>query len=177
MGRRKKREVPALPSSPVRLADALLYAEEEIRRTVKEERLALSLIGTSNPDGNAGGRGRSYTDRTATAAIKLVDGLPCIVLDDGRTVKKPEKWLACFDAVRKQAEKCNRPNWIYETWAAKYDEKTRFIDAEITAKIFNNIVDWIRYNVLTEARKADLVAFEDEEVIKDIEEYEEQFTY
>ena len=175
MGRRKKREVPALPSSPVRLVDALLYAEDEIKKTVKEERFALSLIGASNQTG--GGRGRSHSDRTATAAVKLADGLPCIVLDDGRTIKKPEKWLACFEAVRKQAEKCNRPNWIYEAWAAKYDEKTRFIDAEITAKIFNNIVDWIRYNVLTEARKADLVAFEDEEVIKDIEEYEEPFFY
>lgn len=177
MGRRKKREAPALPSTPVRLVDDLLFIEPEIRKTVKEERQALSLIGSSNPDGNAGGRGRTFSDRTAAAAIKLADGLPCIVLDDGRTLHKPEKWLSVFDAVRKKAEACNRPTWIYDAWTAKYSGRTCFIDADMTAKVFNNIVDWIRYNVLTEARKADLVAFEDEEVIKDIEEYEEPFTY
>ena len=169
MGRHKKEKIPALPSSPVRLADALLYAEDEIRRTIKEERQALSLIGNSNPDGNAGGRGRTYTDRTAEAAVKLADGLSCVVLDDGRTIRKPEKWLSVFDEVRKRAAECQRPELIFETWQTNYGNECRFISAEITPELWRNIKKWIRYHVLTEAREAGLVAFDDEEVIEDIE--------
>lgn len=169
MGRRKKREVPALPSSPVRLADALLFIEPEIRQTVNEERKALSLIGHSNPDGNAGGRGRTYSDRTAAAAVKLADGLPCIVLDDGRTVHKPEKWLAVFDAVREKAKTLERPRLIFDIWRAWYRSETIFIDYEIEIPQARACKNWIRYNVLIEARKADLVTFEEEEVIQDIE--------
>lgn len=167
MGRRKTREAPALPSTPVRLADALLYAEADIRRTVKEERQALSLISSSNPDG--GGRGRTYSDRTAAAAVKLADGLPCIVLDDGRTIRQPEKWLSVFDTVRKKAESCNRPEMIFETWQTYYGQESVFVSADMTPEIWRNIKSWIRYHVLTEARAAGLVDFDDEKIMGDIE--------
>lgn len=169
MGRHKKEKIPALPSSPVKLADALLFAEDEIRQTVSDERQALSLIGNSNPDGNAGGRGQTYTDRTAAAAVKLAEGLSCVVLDDGRTVKKPEKWLAIFDEVRKRAAGCQRPELILETWRAWYGQESRFVSADLTPEVWRNVRKWIRYQVLTEAKDAGLVAFEEDEVIEDIE--------
>ena len=168
MGRRRKREAPALPSTPVRLADALLYAEADIRRTIREERQALSLIGNTNPDGG-GGRGRTYTDKTAEIAVKLADGLPCIVLEDGRTIRKPEKWIKIFDEVRKRAADCQRPEMIFETWRTHYGHESRFISAEITPQIWRDIKRWIRYHVLTEARAAGLVDFDDAEIMNDIE--------
>ena len=169
MGRRKQREAPALPSTPVRLVDALLFIEPEIRKTVKEERQALSLIGSSNPDGNAGGRGRTFSDRTAAAAIKLADGLPCIVLDDGRTLHKPEKWLSVFDAVRKEAETLSRPRLIFDEWRAWYGGETFLIDYEIEIPQAEACKNWIRYKALMKAREYGLVTFEEEEVRQDIE--------
>jgi len=165
MGRRKAD--PVFPSRPVAMIDALLEAEPDIRRTVQQERQALSLIGASLPSGGGGRAGLS--DRTAQAAVKLADGLPCIVLDDGRTVKKPEKWLAAFEAVREKARKCNRPDWIFEEWAAWYGNEITFIQSGMTIEIAEEIRSWIRYQTLTEARQAELVAFTDEEIIADVE--------
>lgn len=165
MGRRKAD--PVFPALPVALIDALLEAEPDIRRTVKQEREALSLIGSNSI--NAGGGRAGLSDRTARAAVKLADGLPCIVLDDGRTLHKPEKWLACFDAVRDKARKCNRPDWIFEEWAAWYGNEITFIQSDITIEIVEEIKCWIRYQALTEARQAELVAFTDEEIIADVE--------
>ena len=165
MGRRKAD--PVFPARPVALIDALLEAEPDIRRTVKQEREALSIIGSSNLNGS--GRRSGLTDRTAGAAVKLADGLPCIVLDDGRTLHKPEKWLACFDAVRDKARKCNRPDWIFEEWAAWYGNEITFIQSDITIEIVEEIKCWIRYQALTEARQAELVTFTDEEIIAAVE--------
>ena len=169
MGRHKKKELPALPSSPVKLADALLYAEKEIRRTVNDERQALSFIGTTPPEGSAG-KVKAYKDRTAAAAIKLADGLSCVVLDDGRTIRKPERWLAVFDAVRKRAAaECQRPEMIFDTWRSQYGKESIFVSSEVSPQVWRDIRKWIRYHVLTEARAAGLVTFDEKEVIEDIE--------
>ena len=165
MGRRKAD--PVFPARPVALIDALLEAEPDIRRTVRQERAALSLIGASVPSGGGGRAGLS--DRTAKTAIKLADGLNCIVLDDGRTLHKPEKWLSVFDAVRDKAKKCNRPDWIFEEWAAWYGGEITFISSDITLENVDDIKNWIRYHALTEARNAGLVDFTDEEIIADVE--------
>ena len=165
MGRRKADL--AFPARPVSLIDALLEAEQDIRRTVKQEREALSLISSSS---NGSGRRAGLSDRTAKTAVKLADGLPCIVLDDGRTLHQPEKWLAVFDEVREKAKKCNRPDWIFEEWAAWYGNEITFIQSDVTLDIVEDIKSWIRYQTLTEARKAELVTFTDEEIIADVEE-------
>lgn len=170
MGRRKQREAPALPSTPVRLADALLYAEEDIKKTIQEERRSLSLIGTTPPDGSAAGKGKPYSDRTAAAAIKLADGLPCVVLEDGRTVRKPEKWLSVFEAVREKARQCKRPGLIFDTWAIKYQKEIILLDSkDASPRTFRHIKSWIRYQVLTEARAAGLVDFDENEIMDDVE--------
>ena len=165
MGRRQAD--PILPSRPVALIDALLEAEQEIKRTINRERAELSLIGSSIPSGGGGRAGLS--DRTARAAVKLASGFPCVVLDDGRTVYKPGKWLEVFDAVREKAKKCNRPDWIFEEWAAWYGNEITFVSSDITLENVDDIKNWIRYHSLTEARKAGLVDFTDEEIIADVE--------
>ena len=165
MGRRKK-EI-SFPSSPVRLADALLFAETEIRQTVKEERESLSLLHSTGIQGT--GHSGGINDRTAAAAVKLADGIQCIVLNDGRTVKRPETWLKIFDEVRDKARGCNRPEMIFETWETLYTDNTVFISADITPEIWRNIKSWIRYHVLTLAADAGLVDFDEEAITGDIE--------
>lgn len=169
MGRpRKRKEIPLLPSNPVRLADALLYAEPEIRQAVIDERMSLSLLGSTGGQGTGHSRGIK-NDRTAAAAMKLAEELAAVVLEDGRTIRRPEAWLEVFDEVRDKAKKCNRPEMIFETWESLYTNNTVFISADITPEIWRNIKSWIRYHVLTLAADAGLVDFDEEEITRDIE--------
>ena len=169
-GRKKRKENPVSLPSPVRIADALLYAEHDIRRTVNEEQQALFSIGGSNPDGSGRGSGLCYSDRTGAAAVKLADGLPYITLSNGLTIKHPEAWLSVFEAVREKARQCQRPQMIFDAWAAEYEGKILFVDSETAnPQTWRNIKRWIRYQVLTEARAAGLVDFDEEEIMESID--------
>ena len=185
MGRRKKEPEQTIekefPFLPVPLADAILYAEEEIRRAVKEERESLSFI--KGRDMNGGGRSGQLADGTAAAAVKLADGLPFVKLSDGRLLEKPEKWLAVIDAVRQRAESIRENRWpvnvlhgddiIYE-WDAKYLYHQGHIDegkggCSPLWTISGRIISWIRFNILIGARDAGLVSFNDAELQKEVE--------
>lgn len=87
-----KRIIEEFPSSPVPMADFILYHEAAIRQAVKEVRDRVSFLGASNLDGRSG-KGRK-TDRTGAAAVKMADALPCVVLDGGGKVMRPELWLS-----------------------------------------------------------------------------------
>ena len=100
-----------------------LRREADIRQAVKEERAGLSFLRAA--DMGAGGKGGKRPDRTAALAIKKTMELPAVVLDNGETVKRPESWLECFDAVRAAAKKCERPEWILRDWRRRYGEGVR----------------------------------------------------
>ena len=119
MGRRKKN----IRESWWRGVERYLRREEDIRQAVKEERAGLSFLRAA--DMGAGGKGGKRPDRTAALAVKRTEELPAVVLDNGETVKRPESWLECFDAVRAAAKKCERPEWILEDWRRRYDEGIR----------------------------------------------------
>ena len=62
---------------------------------------------------------------------------------------------------------------IFDTWAAEYEGKILFVDSEtMNPQTWRNIKSWIRYTVLTEARAAGLVDFDDEEIMQSIDEAE-----
>lgn len=161
MGRVKRIEQFDFPSLPIPFIDAMLYAEEEIRTAVKEARADFSFIGSRGTcSGNGSGR---QSDRTAGGAIKLLEELPAVVLEDGRTVRKPETWLKVFDAVRMRAKQCARPEMIFDEWRTAYKGE---MFSSITPNIARNIKSWIRCNVLFEARAAGLVSFSDDEIME-----------
>lgn len=185
MGRKKKEPEQLIekefPFLPVPLADAVLYAEEEIRRAVKEERESLSFI--KSRDLNGGGRSGQLSDRTAEAAVKLADGLPFVKLSDGRILKQPEKWLSVIDAVRQRAESIRENRFpvnvlhgddiLYE-WETKYQLHRGHPDEGAGGcsplwTISGRIISWIRFNVLIGARDAGLVSFADAEIQKEVE--------
>ena len=111
MGRKKKPE-------EWRGVEYYLVNEAAIRQAVTETRQEFSYLRTS---GSGDGRGTKRADRTAALAVKLSAELPAIVLDDGQTIRQPESWLAVFDEVRKRAAELARPEYIFDTWAARYE--------------------------------------------------------
>lgn len=153
MGRRKKAEV-------WRGVEYHLLHEEEIRRTVKEERSSLSFVQSS---GNGDGRGTKRADRTSTLAVKLATELPAIVLDDGQKIKRPESWIKVFDTVRKRAAKLDEAEDLLEFWAIRYgDGGGRFIDELISGRLdrlleVDGYIMWIIENVEAEAIKRGLL--------------------
>lgn len=170
MGRRRK--VLDFPALPVPLVDAMLRAEEEIRRTVKEERQAFSFIGVRDPAGGRSGRG-GKTDKTAEAALKLTKELPAVVLDDGRTVRRPESWLAIFDEVRKRAGNLkpyggiDQREIVFIEWRTTYKREIFFVPSlPDLPTLCRQARHWIRAEVLGLARKAGLVECTEEEAEK-----------
>lgn len=164
MGRKKKFASLAFPSLPIPFIDAMLYAEDDIRRAVKDARETFSFIGSGM--GKSGGARNVKQDRTAGAALKLAEELPAVVLDDGRTVKRPETWLKVFDAVRAKAKQCTRPEWIMTEWEIEWKGKDHLVgyDPDTGRKMKS----WVRYNVAVEARAAGTVSFSDDEIIEGV---------
>jgi len=167
MGRKKKVVVEEMPFAPVPVADWILYHEKEIRAAVCDTRAELTLLGASNIDGAA--HGGKISDRTAAAACKLAGELPCVVLDNGATVKDPEKWLSVLDAVRDKANGCNQPSWIYTVWSACFGKDSRpcLVDSQII-EYWDGIKRWLRYEVLFGAREKELVSFSDADIHESI---------
>ena len=165
MGRRRTKNID-LPSQPVPLADAVLYAEDEIRRAVNEARADFSFIGSREA---CSGRGSGKkTDRTAGAALKLAEELSAVVLDDGRTIRRPESWLKVFDGIRKRAEGCARPDLIADVWETTYKGKLFCSCPDNGPKVERDIKSWIRCSVLFDARTVGLVSFSDNEILEGI---------
>lgn len=160
------------PSLPVPLADAILYAEKEIRKAVDEERRSLCLISAA-AERQGGGRG-GKSDRTAGAAMKILSELPAVVLDDGRTIKKPERWLAVLDEVRELARGCRHPEMIFYEWQSRYEDDILYI-GETREQCMplsttpGKIISWIRYHVIMRAREKELVSFSDADIENAIE--------
>ena len=163
MGRKRKISLD-FPSLPVPLVDALLYVEDDIRRAAKEARAAFSFLGARDMAAGGGGRGRR-TDKTTAAVLKMVEGLPAVVLEDGRTVRRPEAWIRVFDAVRMRAKECARPEMIFDVWRAAYKGQQFFSVAGIEPETGRRVKSWIRCSVLFEARAAGLVSFSDDEIM------------
>ena len=176
MGRRKKIIDPIFPSRPVPLVDAMLYAEPDIRRAVEEEREAFSYIGGRDPLGRKGKGGLS--DKTAKAALRIASDIPSVVLEDGRTVKKPEAWLTIFDEVRERAQHMEtiqgieQAKIIMDEWRSMYGKEIVFISRDLPISYFRQARSWIRSQVLIRAREADLVSFSLEEIEEAIQEAE-----
>ena len=168
MGRRKNINLD-LPSLPVPLADFMLYHEGEIRRAVKEARADFSFIGCIGCGKACSGKGSGKkTDMTAGAALKLAEELSAVVLDDGRTVRRPESWLKVFDGVRKRAEGCARPDLIADIWETAYKGKMFCSCPDNGPKVERDIKSWIRCSVLFDARAVGLVSFSDNEILEGI---------
>lgn len=167
MGRRKALSELSFPALPVPFVDAMLYAESDIRRAIKEARAAVSFIGARDILAGVGKRGRK-TDKTAAAAQELSEELPAIVLDDGRTVKRPEAWGRVFDAVRMRAKQCKRPEWVFDVWRTTYKGQQFFTARGIGPETARRVKSWIRCSVLFDARAAGLVSFSDEEIMDGI---------
>jgi len=147
MGRKKKRE-------EWRGVEGYLVNEAAIRQAVRAERQELSFLRTS---GSCGGRGTRRADRTGALAVKLSTEITAIVLDDGRTISQPESWLAVFDAVRKRAAELARPEYLFDIWAARYnDGGGRCVGELISGRLdrqlsTDNCIMWIIENVEAEA--------------------------
>lgn len=149
MGRRKK-EKP----SQWRGIEWYLRRETAIRQAVKEYSAEFSFLSASQWGGNS--KSGKRTDRTSKLAAKLSEELSAVVLDNGDTIKRPEAWLAVFDAVRKQAEALSRPDWIFHVWAQRYEHGSRDVGELITGRICpheyaqgfdpENIIFWIIYH-------------------------------
>ena len=170
MGRRKKAEtVQEFPFLPVPLADFVLYNEQAIRQAVRDAREEMTLLSASRIGGGGTYRGR-VSDKTAELAIKGAAALPCVVLENGATVKAPEKWLSVLDDVRQLANGCNQPKLIFDIWDFRYREgglffgETREICLPINT-MPGGVVSWIRYHVLTAAREKGLISFSDADLM------------
>jgi hypothetical protein len=169
MGRRKKSEaLKEFPFLPVPMADFILYNEQAIRKAVQDARAEMTLLSAAKLDGSA--KGGRVSDRTAAAAIKGAAALPCVVLDNGATVKAPEKWLSVLDDVRQLAKGCNKPGLIYDIWDFRYKEQGLFF-GETREKCLpvetmpGGVVSWIRFHVLSVARSKGLVSFSDADLM------------
>ena len=169
MGRRKKAEaLQEFPFLPVPMADFVLYNEQAIRQAVQDARAEMTLIKASRiGGGNYSGR---VSDKTAEMAIKGAAALPCVVLDNGATVKAPEKWLSVLDDVRQLAKGCNRPELIFDIWEYRYRDGGLFF-GETREKCLpvetmpGGVVSWIRFHVLSVARSKGLVSFSDADLM------------
>lgn len=172
MGRKKKVVDVEFPFLPVPMADFILYHEKEIRAAVCDTRAELTLLGASKLEGAA--HGGTISDRTAAAACKLADELPCVVLDNGAKVSNPEKWLAVLDAVREKAKGCNQPSWILDEWQRRFVDRVLYIgETESNCLSLGNesgrIISWIRYQTLTGARERKLISFSDADICAAVE--------
>lgn len=146
-----------------------LRREADIRQAVKEEREGLSFLRAA--DTGAGGKGGKRPDRTAALAVKRAEELPAVVLNNGETVKRPESWLECFDAVRAAAKKCNRPEWILRDWRRRYDEGIRDVMELIGGRLergcciggydFHGVILWIIESVEAAAMERGLLSADD----------------
>lgn len=169
MGRRKKSEaLQEFPFLPVPMADFILYNEQAIRKAVQDARAEMTLLSAAKLDGSA--KGGRVSDRTAAAAIKGAAALPCVVLENGATIKAPEKWLSVLDDVRQLAKGCNKPGLIYDIWDFRYKEQGLFF-GETREKCLpvetmpGGVVSWIRFHVLSVAREKGLIAFSDADLM------------
>ncbi len=158
MGRKKKAE-------EWKGTEYFLLHEAEIRRAVKDERREISFLRAS---GNSGGsRGTKRADRTGALAVRRAERIRAIVLDDGRTVREPEAWLAVFDAVRRRAAELARPEDIFDAWAARYSNGGgRFVGEIITGKLDRGLAPdkfilWIIENTEAEAAALGLLEGKD----------------
>ena len=134
-----------------------LRREEDIRQAVKEERAGLSFLRAA--------------DMGAALAIKKTMELPAVVLDNGETVKRPESWLECFDAVRAAAKKCERPEWILRDWRRRYGEGVRDVMELIGGRLergcciggydFHGVILWIIESVEAAAMERGLLSADD----------------
>lgn len=119
MGRRKKDSL-----GDWRGVEWYLRRETATRQAVRDERKELSFIRATSTDGR---QGTKRPDRTSALAIKLAEELRAVVLPNGDTIKRPESWLSCFDAVRGQARQFDRAEWILEEWDHRYRDGGRYI--------------------------------------------------
>jgi len=138
----------------------MLFAEGDIRRAVKEARQEISFY----PDGRFGdGIKTDHADATANIVLKRAKKIKSVYVEGAGTVFSPEKWLSCFDAVREKARQCERPEIIYNEWAARYEAGAEYIGEIITGELDFGLapdcyIMWIIYHVEAEAVKRGLMA-------------------
>ena len=141
--------------------EKMLSHEREIREAVEAERGSFSFLTACKYD-EIGGRG-GIADKTAQRAIYLADELEAVTVKGIGTVKRPESWIAVFDAVRWLAMLCERPDLILSEWAARFLHGRRHIEESFTAaeeeiiSLWAKIVEWIFENVERLAVQAGLI--------------------
>lgn len=105
----------------ISFVDFILYHEDEIRAGVQEAKEEYSLYGCSRMDEPTGGQNK-ISDRTVSAVLHRAKKIKCVVCSMGETVYKPEEWLGVIDTVRQEAQQCQRPEIILNTWEAIYQQ-------------------------------------------------------
>ena len=158
--RRKKRHY-------VSFVDFILYHEDEIRAGVQEAKEEYSLYGCSRLEEPSRGKNK-ISDRTVSAVIHRAKEIKCIVCSMGESVYRPEEWLGVIDTVRQEAQQCQCPEMILDTWDTIYKKDRvdyygesiwRVVDDE---KVLAPACDaltrlrWIRERVTIHAEEAGL---------------------
>lgn len=163
----RRKKIPAFPKEPAAVADFILENENEIKKAVKESLEEISFLSASRLNEGGGGR---VSDRTGRTAAKLAEEVPCICTGGGVTVQAPETWLSVLEDVRAKAKTCKEPEVILAIWRAWYGkEKYCFIPAGLPGYVLFDVIDWIRYHVLTGARERGIISFFDAEITSSIE--------
>lgn len=144
------------------VAEIMLSHERQIRKAVEAERGGFSFLTAYHADGVSGRTGTA--DKTATKAIYLSEELPQVNVEGLGTVKRPETWLAVFDAVRWLAMLCQKPEIIFAEWRSRYFDGLKYFEENELGQVpddttsWGRVVLWIRYNVEQLALKAGIIS-------------------
>lgn len=108
--------------STIRLIENMFYHQAAIERAVREAR---EDSGKGKHTGGAGGH--SYvSDPTAIQGVNNAMEIPCVTLDDGSVVHRPEAWLRVIHATYNQGDdtqkRAVKMRYYGYTWDYIYDQ-------------------------------------------------------